>query len=159
MDAFLAQALGTVDRVVLPELGSWVDKGDRLLEVFVGGRALTVVSPVDGEIQRVNEDLHLRPDALTDNPYGAGWAVTVWSRNHRQAIRPLMIGPPAVSYLLREVRRLAEFLPGEAGPAPAPLLADGGLPRRGCLTFLDDAKWARFQAEFLSPDARTRPVE
>jgi hypothetical protein len=32
-----------------------------------------------------------------------------------------------------------------------PLLADGGIPRKGAVSVLDEERWDAFQKEFLSP--------
>ncbi|MDF1561927.1 MAG: glycine cleavage system protein H [Deltaproteobacteria bacterium] len=154
VDAFLAEALGRVERVHLPAPGRWVGRGEALLELELGGRRLRLFSPVEGEVQRVNEALEEQPGRLTDDPYGNGWALTIWSRNHKAAIRPLKIGPVAVSFLRRELEHLLDFLPRTEGRAASPLLADGGLPRRGVLAELGERGWPLFQQEFLDPVVR-----
>lgn len=152
MDAFLAEALGEVEFVELPSPGSWIRRGDVLLRVVAGGRALRLHAPVTGEVRRVNNALKEEPWRLVSDPYGAGWAVGIWARNHQRAIRPLKIGPAAASYLLAELKHLVDFLPGPGEGYASPLRADGAMPVAGAVCLLDDWRWSLFQREFLDPE-------
>lgn len=148
IDDFLAGAMGQISAVSLPRVGQKVRRGEPLFTLTAGGRTLSVGAPADGEVMGVNEKLRASPWLAGYDPYGAGWAVALWSRDQRAAIEPLRLGSEAVGYLRAEVSRLVELLTRQAG-ATAPLMADGALPQRGVLTQLSDAQWRAFARDFL----------
>ncbi len=150
IDDLLAQAVGSVERVEMPARGARIKRGDPLVTLKVAGRTLVVPSPVEGEVVSVNEQVQERPWLLTRDPYGIGWTVGLWARDLKEAIRPLRIGSGATAFLREEMHRLMDFLSTPSHPATVPVLADGGVPRRGALTTLDEAGWEAFQDQFLS---------
>jgi hypothetical protein len=99
----------------------------------------------------VNDHVAAQPWTVNRDPYGVGWVVALWTRDHHDAIKPLRIGTAAAAFLRTELQRLADFLTPTGTPATVPLLADGGIPRRGVLATAGDEQWVAFQREFLSP--------
>lgn len=147
LDDLLAESVGEVDSVGAPPAGTPIGRGEPLLRLSVRGRTLVVPSPVAGELVSVNERALHDPRSLTRDPYGAGWIVSLHTRDHHEAIRPLKIGAAATSFLRRELQRLADFLTLQASPVP--VLADGGVPVRGAAASLPDAGFSAFAEEFL----------
>ncbi|HPC84184.1 MAG TPA: hypothetical protein P5234_12640 [Thermoanaerobaculaceae bacterium] len=147
IDDFLTEALGEVEAVTLPPRGTQVKRGEPLVRLRIKGRELVVPAPAAGEVMAQNAFVVNEPWTLTRDPYGAGWIVALWTRDHHEAIRPLRIGAAATAFLRQEVQRLADFLAGT--PATAAVLADGGVPGRGAVGALDEDRLAAFQAEFL----------
>lgn len=150
IDDFLTEAMGEVEAVTLPARGTQVKRGDPLIRLRVKGRELVVPAPAAGEVMAQNAHAVNEPWTVARDPYGAGWVVALWTRDHHEAIRPLRIGSAAAAFLRHEVQRLADFLAASQTPATVPLLADGGAPGRGALASLDDAKLDAFQSEFLA---------
>jgi len=151
IDDFLAEAVGDVDAVEAPPRGTQIKRGEPLLKLRVKGKTLVVPAPSSGEVVAVNEHVASQPWTVNRDPYGVGWVVALWSRDQHEAIKPLRIGSAATAFLRREMQRLADFLTPTGTLATVPLLADGGIPRRGALNALDAARWEAFQEEFLSP--------
>jgi glycine cleavage system H protein len=60
-----------------PEVGRQVTKGDPYAEVESVKAVSDVVAPLSGEVVEVNEALGDAPDAINEDPYGAGWMVKV----------------------------------------------------------------------------------
>jgi len=150
IDDFLAEAIGEVDAVEAPPRGSHVKRGDPLLTLRFRGRTLVVPAPAAGEVVALNEHVAEKPWTMTRDPYGVGWVVALWTRDHHEAIKKLRIGSAAGAFLRQELQRLADFLTPAGVPATVPLLADGGVPRKGALADLDAARIEAFQHEFLS---------
>jgi glycine cleavage system H protein len=150
IDDFLAEALGEVEAVEVPPRGAHVKRGDPLLKLQVKGRVLVVPAPATGEVMAANEHVVEQPWTATRDPYGVGWMVALWTRDHHEAIKPLRIGSAAGAFLRQEMQRLADFLTPAGTLATVPLLADGGVPRKGVVAILDDARLMAFQQEFLS---------
>lgn len=148
VDDWLTELLGQVDRVELPEPGARVERGDPLLVLHLGPRQLSVPSPVAGELAGSNPLVRDNPRVVVDDPYGLGWVVALRPRDHKEALFPLHVGNGAAGRLRAELERVVDFFSGLV-PGSAPLLADGGVPRRGALAELDDAGWEAFQRQFL----------
>ncbi|MFI5143257.1 MAG: glycine cleavage system protein H [Thermoanaerobaculales bacterium] len=149
IDDFLAEALGEPEAVEAPSRGTQVKRGDPLLRLRVKGRTLVVRAPAGGEVIAVNEHVAEKPWIVARDPYGVGWVVALWTRDHHEAIRPLRIGSAAGAFLRHELQRFADFLTPAGTPATVPLLADGGVPRKGVVATLDEARLDAFQREFL----------
>jgi len=150
IDDFLSEALGEVEAVEAPPRGTQVKRGDPFLKIKAGNRSLVVAAPAPGEVVAVNEHAISQPWTVARDPYGVGWIVALWTRDHHEAIKPLRIGSAATAFLRQEMQRLADFLTPTGTPATVPLLADGGVPRRGALPAVDDERWDAFQREFLT---------
>ncbi len=151
IDDFLSEAVGELEAVEAPPRGAQVKRGDPRLKLKVRGRSLVVSAPTSGEVVAVNDHAVAQPWTVTRDPYGVGWVVALWTRDHHEAIKPLRIGSAASAFLRQEMQRLADLLTPAGTPATVPLLADGGVPRKGALAAADDARWETFQKEFLSP--------
>jgi glycine cleavage system H protein len=74
---FAQDALGEVVFFDPPEVGSTVTKGESYAEVESVKAVSDVIAPLSGEIVEVNTDLGDNPDAINEDPYGAGWMVRV----------------------------------------------------------------------------------
>jgi glycine cleavage system H protein len=60
-----------------PAVGKSLRKGDPYAEVESVKAVSDVISPLSGEIVEVNEALASAPEAINEDPYGAGWMVKV----------------------------------------------------------------------------------
>ncbi len=69
--------LGDVVFVGLPEPGTQVEAGKPLGEVESTKSVSDVYSPVTGTVLERNKEVENRPELINDDPYGAGWLVTI----------------------------------------------------------------------------------
>jgi glycine cleavage system H protein len=74
---FAQDALGEVVFFDPPEVGSTVTKDEPYAEVESVKAVSDVIAPMSGEIVEVNTALGDKPEAINDDPYGAGWMVRV----------------------------------------------------------------------------------
>ena len=74
---FAQDALGEVVFFDPPEVGSSVTAGEAYAEVESVKAVSDVVAPLSGEIVEVNTALADAPEAINEDPYGAGWMVRV----------------------------------------------------------------------------------
>jgi glycine cleavage system H protein len=74
---FAQDALGEVVFVDPPEVGTRVTKDEPYAEVESVKAVSDVIAPLSGEIVEVNTDLADKPEAINEDPYGAGWLVRV----------------------------------------------------------------------------------
>lgn len=74
---FAQDALGEVVFFDPPEVGSSVTAGEFYAEVESVKAVSDVIAPLTGEIVEVNTSLADKPEAINEDPYGAGWMVRV----------------------------------------------------------------------------------
>jgi glycine cleavage system H protein len=74
---FAQDALGEVVFFDPPEVGSTVTKDQPYAEVESVKAVSDVIAPLSGEIVDVNTALGEKPEAINEDPYGAGWMVKV----------------------------------------------------------------------------------
>jgi glycine cleavage system H protein len=73
MDDFAQKLAGEIVYVQLPGEGKKLKKGKKLAKVESGKWLGKVLSPVDGELIAVNEELELKPELINQDCYGVGW--------------------------------------------------------------------------------------
>jgi glycine cleavage system H protein len=74
---YAQDALGEVVFFDPPEVGTMVAAGESYAEVESVKAVSDVVAPLSGEIVEVNVALGDDPEAINNDPYGAGWMVKV----------------------------------------------------------------------------------
>ena len=74
---YAQDALGEVVFFDPPEVGSTVTKDEPYAEIESVKAVSDVVAPLSGEIVEVNGGLADDPEAINNDPYGAGWLVRV----------------------------------------------------------------------------------
>jgi glycine cleavage system H protein len=74
---YAQDALGEVVFFDPPEVGSSLTAGEAYAEVESVKAVSDVIAPLSGEIIEVNVDLGDKPDAINEDPYGAGWMVKI----------------------------------------------------------------------------------
>ena len=74
---YAQDALGEVVFFDPPEVGSTVTKDESYAEVESVKAVSDVIAPLSGEIVEVNTALGDSPEAINEDPYGAGWMVKV----------------------------------------------------------------------------------
>jgi glycine cleavage system H protein len=74
---YAQESLGEVVFFTPPEVGSQVKAGEYYTEVESVKAVSDVVAPLSGEIVATNTELAANPQAINEDPYGAGWLVRV----------------------------------------------------------------------------------
>ncbi len=74
---FAIHALTDLVHIELPEPGRRVQAGEPFGEVESVKAVSDLYSPVDGEVIEVNQAVAQNLDAMTQDPYGAGWLVKI----------------------------------------------------------------------------------
>jgi glycine cleavage system H protein len=74
---YAQDSLGEVVFFDLPSVGTAVKKDEPYAEVESVKAVSDVIAPLSGEIVGVNDALSDGPQAINDDPYGAGWLIKV----------------------------------------------------------------------------------
>jgi glycine cleavage system H protein len=74
---YAQDSLGEVVFFEAPKVGATVTKDESYTEVESVKAVSEVIAPLSGEITAVNDALGSSPEAINEDPYGAGWLVKV----------------------------------------------------------------------------------
>ena len=75
--AHAVDQLGDITMVTLPESGETVEAGERAGDIDSVKTVSELFSPIDGEVIESNGSLADAPEAVNDDPYGAGWMIKI----------------------------------------------------------------------------------
>jgi glycine cleavage system H protein len=151
-DEFAAALLGKIEKIELPKPGQWIRQGQKVLSFFRDGVKTEMVSPTEGEVMEVNNELVKNPAILRTDPYGKGWMVAVHVPDEENTTRNLV--PKG---LVREwMRDAAEKLYARQPSLAGAVAADGGRPAEDLLAGVPDADWAAVTAEFFLTGGNVR---
>jgi glycine cleavage system H lipoate-binding protein len=139
LDGFAQGVLGRIDRFELPPNGATLRQGEPAFTAIQSGKRIEFVSPIDGVVCAVNEQINTDPGAARKEPYEKGWAFMIRPSNLSRNLKKLRIGSEASAWLEREARSFTEFLalhravPVEVGAT----LPDGGIHVEGIMETMD----------------------
>lgn len=74
---FAQDQLGDVVYVVLPSVGSTVEKDAKMGEIESVKSVSDLFVPVSGEVIETNQDVIDHPERVNEDPHGAGWMIRV----------------------------------------------------------------------------------
>jgi glycine cleavage system H protein len=117
LDDFGQLLLGPVKRITLPPEGTILKKGDEFLTIETEKGVFQLLSPLEGEVRRINRELFEHPDLLNREPYGEGWILIMRILGHPFH---LMSAEEAKSHIFQKLQWLSGFLCSEE------TMADGG---------------------------------
>ncbi len=129
LDSFAANLLGKVDRIEVAGLNRWVRQGQKICTITSGDLSVDLLSPLEGVVISVNQDVLKDPSLALREPYKDGWICVVkapeMDTNLKNLVQGAMVGP----WMQNALRRLTAIT-AQLGPAMA---QDGGLPVSGLL--------------------------
>jgi glycine cleavage system H protein len=144
-DEFAAALMGRVDRVEVPKPGTWIRQGQNVLSFYRDGQKTEMVSPTEGEVMEVNNEVLNNPSIIREDPYGKGWLVSVHVPDEENTSRNLVPKGLVREWMRDAVERLYSRQPALAGA----VAADGGRPAEDLLSALPDADWKQVTGEFF----------
>jgi glycine cleavage system H protein len=148
VDDFAQKLIGRVDAVELPAVGSRLTQGDKGWSLKVDSEAIPMLSPVDGEVVAVNQEVLRSPGILSRDPYGAGWLLKVKSDRIAADNRNLLTGKLARAWMETSLENLHPVRHEALGP----VMQDGGLPVEGIARALGGDRWAELAKTHLLTD-------
>jgi glycine cleavage system H lipoate-binding protein len=123
MDDFAQKLVGKADAVQLPTLGTRLSQGDKGWSLVVDSVPIPMLSPVDGEVVAVNQEILRSPELLNRDPYGKGWLFKVKSDRIPSDTRNLLSGKFARTWMENALENLT-MMPV---PGLGPVMQDGGM--------------------------------
>ena len=145
MDDFAQKLLGKPTDIQLPKVGSQIVQGEKGWKLQFNGQTIDALSPVNGKVVEVNEEILREPDLMNKDPYQKGWLLKVRPSNLRTDEKNLLSGVLAKAWIEDTVNRLSRRITGNFGV----VLQDGGLPIAGFAKEMAPADWDKLAREFL----------
>lgn len=145
LDSFAAEFVGKIDEIQVVGPNRWVRQGQRLMSIRADGVSFDLLSPIEGVVMAVNNDVLQDPALAARDPYKDGWIARLKApdlpTNERNLMQRSMVAP----WMHYNVNRLNESL---ASLNPA-LAQDGGVPQRGVLLRLEPELRQKLIKEFF----------
>ncbi len=89
---FLQQSSGDVAFAEIKPTGTAVTFGDEIVTIETIKVDISLTSPVSGKVIEVNPAMETAPEAINQDPYGAGWLAVIdpmdWEADHRKLLDP-----------------------------------------------------------------------
>jgi len=145
LDDFARRLVGPATRLHLPAVGSRLVQGGSGFSLAFDGRVASLLSPVDGEVAQVNEEVVRRPKLATDDPYGRGWILKVRPRDLKSNLHNLLSGRLARLWMEDSGRALDLRLMALSGS----VMQDGGEPVADLTRHLAKEDWEQLVRDFL----------
>ncbi|MGQ9633888.1 MAG: glycine cleavage system protein H [Bryobacteraceae bacterium] len=145
VDEFAAALLGRIEKIELPKPGTWLRQGQKAFSFYRNGEKTEVLSPTEGEVVEVNEEVLRDPSVLRKDPYGSGWLLMVHVPDEETVSRNLVPTSMIRSWMRDAVERLYSLQPHLAGA----VAADGGRPVDDLLAGVPNASWRDLTADFF----------
>ncbi len=144
-DEFAAALAGDISQIELPKPGQWVRQGQKAWTLHRNGETTEMVSPTEGEVIEVNQDVVKNPALLRDDPYGRGWLMTVNVPDEESTTRNLIPKNLVRNWMRNSVERLYALQPQTAYATAA----DGGEPARDLLAGMPEVEWQKVTEQFF----------
>jgi len=144
-DSFTADLVGKIERIEVAKPDRWVRQGQRLMTIYGDGFSFELVSPIEGVVTHINQDVLQNPTLALSDPYKDGWIATLkapdFNTNQRNLMQASMVAP-WMHY--NQTRLNAEV--AKLNPA---LAQDGGVPVSGLLQRVNAELRQRIISEFF----------
>jgi glycine cleavage system H lipoate-binding protein len=144
-DEFAAALAGTVEKIELPKPGQWIRQGQKAWGFFRDGEKTEMVSPTEGEVVEINQELVADPSLLRRDPYGRGWVATIHVPDEESTRRNLVPAGLVRTWMREAVGRLYARQPQLAGA----VAADGGRPAYDLLAGMPYTDWKEVTGEYF----------
>ena len=145
IDDFAQKLVGRIDAVKFPKVGSRVVQGEKAWSLNVGAKSIDMLSPVDGNILEVNENLISSPESIGKDPYGQSWLLKVQVPKVSTNLKNLLSGGLARKWMEGIKENLFTRMNYNLGAVSQ----DGGVPVYGIARSLDPEKWDEIVKEYF----------
>ena len=143
---FAARLVGPLARISLPAVGSRVGQGEVAWRMVADdGKAVDMLSPVDGVVIDVNGAVAASATSAESDPYGQGWLLRVRPDRLRANQINLLAGLSA----RRWMDEVLVGLRGQLAPSLGSLAQDGGAPMHGMARAIDPDHWEALAGSLL----------
>ncbi len=144
LDDFAAKLIGKIETVAAPQRGQWIRQGQKVFSFKKNGQTIDMVSPIEGSVSDVNDNVLANPELALKDPYGDGWLLAVQSPDAKTNFRNLIGGALTNRWMEECAMRLAASM-----PKAAVTMADGGIATTDLSTLIPADKYEEVVKEFF----------
>ncbi len=144
LDDFAQKLVGKVNSLDLPREGTRLEQGEKGWALVVDSKKIDMLSPVDGEVVGVNNDVLTSPETMEQDPYEKGWLLKV-KLSRPSALRNLLKGHVVKKWIEHSTDELRRLTGQDLGL----VYQDGGLPVKGLARALDPDRWDEITRRFF----------
>jgi len=152
LDEFLCRLVGTVESIVLPEVGTLVTPATIDIALRQGNKTLELSSPLPGRVVKINPDIVKNPSIVCTDPYGKGWLMTVKPDDEDDTLFKKFVVEKPAEWLAQQTERAKEFFHEHLAQGQLALMQDGGIPAQSLLQECDAEVWTAFKDSFVALD-------
>ena len=151
---FAQKLVGKIDAIQVPSLGSTIRQGDKGWTLEVDSKPIDMLSPVDGKVIAINEELVRSPENINKDPYES-WLMKVETPRFSVNKKQLLSGTLAIKWIEDVRENLLSRMNYDLGL----VYQDGGLLVEGMARNLDRDKWDEIAKDFfLTHPAESSPT-
>ncbi len=144
VDDFAQKLVGKINAIQMPNLGSTIHQGDKGWTLEVDSKALDMLSPVDGKVVAINEELVNSPENINKDPYNS-WLMKVEAPRFSVDKKQLLSGTMAKKWMEGVRENLLSRMNYNLGL----VYQDGGLLVDGMARNLDREKWDEIVKDYF----------
>ena len=145
LDSFAANVLGKIDHIDVVSPNRWIRQGQRLMTIKSGPHTVDLLSPVEGVITALNQDVLEDASLANHSPYKDGWVAKIKSPDFAINQKNLIPAGMVAAWMQNNVTRL-NALVAQSNPA---LAQDGVWPVSGILARVAPEIRQKIVAEFF----------
>jgi glycine cleavage system H protein len=145
MDDFAQKLVGRIDAVQFPPVGSRVTQGEKGWSLLAGSKSIDMLSPVDGEIIEINQELLKSPENIGKDPYGQSWLMKVQAPKIATDLKNLLSGALARQWMDGVRENLFSRMNYNLGAVSQ----DGGVLVDGIAKNMDRERWDEIVREYF----------
>jgi glycine cleavage system H protein len=146
MNDFARKLVGPLADVRLPEPGTRLEQGEPGWGLVADGRAVEMLSPIDGIVVERNTEA-FRDDGAPD-PYGRDWLLKIKPEKLLTNLKSLIVNGTERRWMELNAATLGQRLSPNLGL----VLQDGGAPVDGLARAIDPDHWDRLVREYFLTD-------
>ncbi len=100
---YAQDALGDIVYIDLPEVDTDVEANSEIGEIESTKATSSIISPVNGRVIEVNEDLSESPEIINEDPYSKGW-IAIIELDDTSELDDLMDSSEYLKYIEEEAK-------------------------------------------------------
>ena len=142
---FAQKLLGKIENIKVPKVGSKVTQGEKAWNLKIDSKSIEMLSPVNGKVLAINEELINSPEKLNKDPYGESWLIKVQVPKVKANFKNLLSGKLAQKWIEEVQENLLSRMNYNLGT----VYLDGGVPVDGIAKNMDTENWDKLAKDFF----------
>ena len=150
VDDFAQKLVGKASTLNTPQIGDKLHQGETGWTLNFDSKVINMLSPVEGEVIAINQDVINSPQIINEKPYKEGWILKVKTDKMNMNLRNLLSGKLARAWMQNTVDRVGDLVTNHNGM----VMQDGGQMVSGFAKEIDPENWDKFASRLLLTDDR-----